>query len=78
MVAERSWGTLAVAGVLNTCVSKTFTPSAQSEMRQSAPTRTHSALQVCHQLMVIGPLSVFGLERTQIQFGSTSLRSSAF
>src|ERR1043166_5877510 len=78
MVAERREGAVADVGVLVTVVWKTLAPSAHTEMSQLAPRRTHSSLQLCHQLIVIGPLNVVGLESNQIQFGSTWLRSKAF
>src|SRR5207237_3162538 len=75
-VAVRSEGTSGIDGVAETfSCRKTRFPSAQSRIRQVPPRATHSALQACHQLTVIDPLSVVGLERFQSQFGSSGFRS---
>src|SRR5882724_4025797 len=75
-VAVSSDGTSGVVGVAEmfSC-RKTRFPSAHRRILQVPPSATHSALHACHQLTVIGPLSVVGLERAQSQFGSSGLRS---
>src|SRR6266446_250186 len=75
-VAVSSDGTFGVLGVPVTCSwRKTRLPSAHNRILHSPPRRTHSALHACHQLTVIAPLSVVGLDTVQSQFGSSGLRS---
>src|SRR5712691_2541629 len=75
-VVVSSEGTSGNAGVaLMFSCRKTSTPSAHTRILQEPPRATHSALHACHQLTVIGPLSVVGLESVHSQFGSSGFRS---
>src|SRR6266446_8379057 len=71
IVVSSNFGTLGTSGVtLITCFSKTFTPSAQTRMFQSAGKPRPHAPQDAHHLIFMSPTSVVGADSRQIQLGS--------